>query len=271
MNAVLKKAFNDLVFEGRNKSFGAYFLRHIYQKNILIASVTAGTLFSLALAGPLLWKTFFAEEVKTEKVQMVEVILEEPPSIAPREETPPPPPAVIEAPKVAEVKVLPPVVKPDEQVSIEEKIVTQDEMKDKMIGNENVEGEESSLNELASIQDKAKEVVEQTQPADDKIHTWVEETAEFPGGTEELKKYLINNLKYPKEALGKQVSGFVGVRFVINKDGSVSDVVVEKSAGYGMDEEAIRVIKSMPSWKPARQNGAPARLEKKIKIPFVLK
>lgn len=267
MNSVLKKDFADLIFEGRNKGFGAYFLRRKYQKNITRAAAISIFIFSFALAAPFIYKSVFAEEVVKQKVQIVEVVLEDIPSIAPEEVAPPPPPATFEPPKVTKVKFLPPVVKPDEQVKVEE-VPTTEMLKEANPGDETQQGE--TLNELADIDVREQDVVE-AEPEDNKIYTWVEETAEFPGGNNELKKFLIQNLQYPKEALEKQISDFVVVKFVVNKDGSISDVKVVKNAGHGMDEEATRVIKQMPKWKPAKQNGSPARLEKSIKIPFVLK
>lgn len=268
-NVVLRKPFADLVFEGRNKSFGAYFLRRIYEKNILLAVVASIVAFSIALASPVIYGTIFPEEKKEVVMENVEVTLEEIESISPEEEMPLPPPPVenIEPPKINKVKFLPPVVKPDPEVKVEEVPPSQEELEDANPGDVTQEG--TSLNELVEVETKVAKVVEE-EPEED-IYTWVQEKAEFPGGNDELKKFLGSNLTYPQEALEKQISDFVVVEFIIDQEGLISDIDIKKSAGYGMDEEAIRVVKSMPKWAPAHQNGKPVKFKKQIKIPFILK
>ncbi len=270
MNNILGKSFADIIFENRNKAYGAYLLRRVYDKHVLKAIVFSLAVFSFALLGPLVRNKFFAPPKKEVITRDVEVLLEDIPSIAPAEQLPPPPPEIkIEAPKVSRVKFLPPKVTPDEQVTIEEVPPTSDELLDANPGEIDQEGT-TTLSELAESEVEAQKVVE-AKPEDNQIYTWVEQSAEFAGGVNELKKYLTNNLKYPEEAEKAQISDFVVVKFVINKDGSITDARIVKSAGYGMDEEAIRVIQKMPRWTPARQNGMSARQEKSIKIPFVLK
>lgn len=93
---------------------------------------------------------------------------------------------------------------------------------------------------------------------------------QFPGGEQSLYKYLANNIRYPERAVNANQEGAVYVNFVIRKDGSVSDVSVKKPIGFTMDEEAKRVVKSMPRWKPAKLNGKPVHYVYQLPVKFVL-
>jgi len=104
----------------------------------------------------------------------------------------------------------------------------------------------------------------------DSIYQIVEQMPEFPGGTEKMMDYLSNNIKYPEEAKEKGISGRVFLSFVIEKDGSVSNVKVAKGIGKLCDDEAVRVVKAMPKWKPGMQKGKPVRVNYMLPITFKL-
>ena len=104
----------------------------------------------------------------------------------------------------------------------------------------------------------------------DTVFQIVEQMPEFPGGVEALMKYISDNVKYPQEAKDKNISGRVVLGFVIEKDGSVNEVKVLRGIGGGCDDEAVRVIKTMPKWKPGRQKGEPVRVFYQIPINFKL-
>jgi protein TonB len=112
----------------------------------------------------------------------------------------------------------------------------------------------------------ADEPVPEEKPDD--IHLFVEETAEPIGGMEAFYKYVSKNLKYPLQAKRASIEGRVYLQFVIDKDGSISDVKIMKGIGFGCDEEAERVIKSSPKWKPGKQRGTPVRQRIVIPIHF---
>ncbi|MBQ9509795.1 MAG: TonB family protein [Bacteroidales bacterium] len=111
-----------------------------------------------------------------------------------------------------------------------------------------------------------------TFPADEKdsVYNKPEVMPEFPGGMEAMMKYLSENLKYPETAKEKNTQGRVLVTFIVEKNGSISDVKVVKGIGNGCDEEAVRVIKAMPKWKPGMQNGKKVRVSFAIPISFKL-
>ena len=108
------------------------------------------------------------------------------------------------------------------------------------------------------------------KPKEEEIFTAVEQNPEFPGGTSEMYKYLGQNIKYPAAAQRANVSGRVFVKFVVEKDGSIGKVEVLKGIGFGCDEEAIRVIKSMPKWNPGRQNGKNVRVFYNMPVVYKL-
>ncbi len=103
----------------------------------------------------------------------------------------------------------------------------------------------------------------------DSIYQTVDEMPKFPGGEQAMFKFISENVKYPQEAKDKNISGRVFVNFVVEKDGSVDEVKVLRSIGGGCDEEAVRVVKSMPKWTPGKQKGKPVRVS--YIIPFVFK
>ena len=104
----------------------------------------------------------------------------------------------------------------------------------------------------------------------DSIYNIVEQMPEFPGGVAEMMTYLSGNIKYPEEAKDKGISGRVFIGFVVEKDGSVNQVKVMKGIGGGCDDEAVRVVKAMPKWKPGMQKGKPVRVSYMLPISFKL-
>ena len=98
----------------------------------------------------------------------------------------------------------------------------------------------------------------------------VEESASFPGGIQEMMNFIKNNLKYPQQARETGTQGKVFVSFVVEKDGSLTDVKVLRDIGSGCGEEAVRVVKSMPKWKPAKQRGKPVRMQFNLPVAFTL-
>lgn len=102
------------------------------------------------------------------------------------------------------------------------------------------------------------------------VFTVVEESAMFPGGQNELIKYLALNIKYPKQARVRGVEGFVYVSFVVEKDGSLTDIKLLRDIGLGCGQEALRVVKEMPKWKPAKLKGEIVRMQFNLPIKFTL-
>jgi len=107
-------------------------------------------------------------------------------------------------------------------------------------------------------------------PTEEPIFQVVEDMPEFPGGSAGMSQFLAGTLHYPQEARQAHVQGVVFVGFVVNRQGAVTDVMVLKGIGHGCDEEAARVVKLMPSWKPGRQKGKRVSVRYSLPIKFVL-
>jgi len=162
------------------------------------------------------------------------------------QETPPPPPP----PAVQEVEVLNVVEDNVETESIE--VNTEDDKETEVVISAPVD---------APDEDEEEEVV----------FVVVEKMPEFPGGQQALFKYLSENVKYPVIAQENGIQGRVICQFVVNKDGAIVDVEVVRSGGDpSLDKEAIRVIKSMPKWKPGQQRGKPVRVKYTVPVNFKL-
>ena len=132
------------------------------------------------------------------------------------------------------------------------------------------ESNESFSNQNEEYRNKINELYRNnSQPKVEKIFSFVEESPEFPGGEEKLMKFLTTNLKYPQIARENAVEGNVYVKFIIEKDGSITNIQVARGIGYGCDQEAVRVVKTMPKWEPGKQRGTPVR--SRFILPFKFK
>ncbi len=260
-------SMDDIVFEGRNKNYGAYLLRKIYNRNVTISTIIAIAVFILLLSAPLIANLIGGDEEEIEVKEEKIVELAEPPSL--ENKPPPPPPPNLPPPPppvVSTVKFTPPIIKKDEEVRKEEEIPDQKELEDVVIGTKTVEGNTNTEQVLTEVTTPTEvgEVVE------DKIFTFVEQQPSFPGGEGELQKFLKKNIKYPPAALRNGLEGLVVVQFVVNKEGEISDVQVVKKLGGGTDEEAARVAKLLPKFTPARQNGRPVSFRYTLPVRFGL-
>ena len=258
-------SMNDIVFQNRNKSFGAYILRKDHNRYALIAMLVAVALFTLALYSPDIFALFSKNKNQDEDKEMiVEAVLEDVPL---DEKTPEPPPMEIEPPKVDMIRFLPPEIKPDEEVKKDDIPPTQEELDDKTnIGDKTQEGDTVLVIEETG---NGNQVVDDA--ADDKMYEYVEEQAEYPGGNGELTKFLVKHLVYPKKAEKMEIQGTVYVYFEIDREGKISNVKVKKGTpSDDLNEEAVRVVKMMPNWKPGKMNGRSVKSPRIIPVKFKL-
>ena len=119
-----------------------------------------------------------------------------------------------------------------------------------------------TVNTTATAQNK--------KTSNDKVFEKVEDMPEFPGGEQAMMDFVAKNVQYPKEAMEKEISGRVLVGFIVEKDGSISETEIVKGIGGGCDEEAVRVVKAMPKWKPGKQKGKPVRVHFMLPLTFKL-
>lgn len=258
-----RTSWEDLVFENRNQSYGAYDLRKAYSRAIVVAFAAALTLIAIVIAFPTIRNLFS----KQEKPNAPEVRPVRYTDLAP----PPPidknviPPPKVEVPPIKEVvKFIPPKVTTKE-VSEEEALPTIDDLKKNEISTQSTEGEG-----IVITDDPVEEVTQ--EPVEDPNKTWttVEIPPEFPGGMAAMMKFLSRNMRYPAAARRMGTEGTVFVGFVVAPDGQIVEVQTIKGIAGDCDREAMRVIQSMPPWKPGKQNGKPVRVRFVLPIKFVL-
>ena len=272
---LISNEWTDLVFEGRNQAYGAYQLRKGTSKRNIWALLIVGLAAALLYLGLQLQKMAEAnkkventqavelaklqtEKKKEAKVEKKEVIKQEPEK-------------VVEQVK-SSVKFTAPVIKRDEEVKEEDEIKLDEVQKsDKAVGAFTVEGND----EVGGAVLKAKEDIAAPEPPkhveETKVFTVVEQMPMFPGGDPALMGYLRDNIHYPTVAAENGVQGRVVVGFVVERDGSITDVNIIRSVDPSLDREAMRVVKSMPRWTPGKQNGSAVRVKYQVPVTFRLK
>lgn len=270
-NEILKASLDDLVFEGRNKMYGAYLLRRLYNRHIATATAISVTIFALLLSAPLIARMIRGGEDHTEVITHAKVVsLADLPPPPPTEVPPPPPPPPPVEPPPPPVRATqqftPPVVKRDEQVEKQE-IPDQELLAKVDAGTATVEGNPDAPVDLGVLEGTGivEEVVE-TKP-----YTWVEQMPTFPGGDGEMMKYLGKNIRYPPVAQRNGLEGLVVLSFTVSATGQISEIEVLKSLGGGTDEEAVRVVKTMPKWTPGKQNGRAVPVKFTLPVRFTIK
>lgn len=271
-NKILDADILDIIFDGKNKSYGAYELRKSYASRLKRALLATFIALAVILAGSVLANKVNEsnkDDIDVLDTQMAEIKKDEP--APPPPPPPPPPPTPPPPPEVNQVKFTPPKVVKDEEVKPEEKI---EEIKDDAaISTKTVESENKVQVVQAPVEDKGTVVA--AAPVEDdegKIFNKVEIEAEYPGGSAAWVKYLRNNLdaNTPVDNGASEGTYTVIVRFIVSRDGSISDVVGETKHGYGMEAEAIKIIKKGPKWTPAQQNGRMVNAYRRQPITFVV-
>jgi protein TonB len=272
VNKILSADVLDIIFEGRNKEYGAYQLRKTYNKRLVTSLLIVGGLCLLLFIGyivsSLLENNAEAKNVVVQDVQLEEIKQEE----KKEEPPPPPPPKPPEPPKVEMAKFTPPKIVKDEEVKEEEKPPEVEKLEETKIGTMNQAGEKDEGIVAPPVDDGGKGVVEAPRKDDedwDKTFTKVEIESEYPGGAAAWQRYLNRNLRYPQEAIDNEVQGPVVVQFIVDKEGNVSDVEAI-SGPQELRPEAVRVIKKSGKWTPAVQNGRQVKSYKKQPIVFRL-
>ncbi len=263
----MKLSMDDIVFEKRNKSYGAFLLRRIYDSNMTKASIRGIILFIIMISMPMIIDMVNGIiHKRAEKEIMKEVVLAEPPPLDAKKPPPPPPPKVEPPPIKDQIKFVPPKVKKDEDVKEEEPPPpTIEELKDKEIATETKKGDEHGID--ASLVEPPPVVEEKKE---EEVFKFVEQMPAFPDGEAAMLKYIREHVKYPAIAKENGIEGTVVIQFVVTKDGDIQKVVVARGIGGGCDEEAARVVKSMPNWKPGKHNGKPVPVSFTLPIRFKL-
>lgn len=255
--SIYSDAWCDMVFELKNKDYGAFLLRKISTKSHAIAVLITAVVFSLSVSAPLLIKGL-TKSIGVKDVEVVNLTkfkIEKP----------------IELPKIDEVKPVKPMIRftpflirPDDQVTDDLLPLTNDDL----LASKLPIGGDIDTIDLDKNKDKKNIIGDPV-----KIHEIydLQQLPEYPGGEEEMLRFITSNVTYPGPALAANIQGTVYVKFVITNTGKVSDVQVLRGVEGGCSEEAARVVKMMPDWKPGKQNGLAVPVYFNLPINFVLK
>jgi periplasmic protein TonB len=252
------QSWNDIVFEKRNRDYGAYVLRASYGSNVIIGVVVT----LLAIVAVILFP-YVAERLSDEPVKnvvprkMVYTELSTPPPI----DKPKPLPPVISLPKLQKIiKFVPPRVVKEQVVETAPTI------------------EEIKANDVAAVAVEGPVTVEFAEPVeqvvevdDNQIFTVVEQAPDFEGGYDALMRWVKQTMVYPANARRMDMEGTVYLSFVVGKTGVISDVTVLKGFMAECDKEAVRVARLMPPWKPGKQNGRAVSVRFTLPLKFRLK
>ena len=271
---LISNEWTDLVFEGRNQAYGAYKLRKGTAKRNVWALIIVGLAAALLYLGLQLQKMAEANK-KVENTQAVELAKlnteKKEAKVEKKEIIKQEPEKVVEQVK-SSVKFTAPVIKKDSEVKEEDEIKLDEVQKsDKAVGAFTVEGNDEVGGAVLKAKDDIaapeppKHVVEET-----KIFTVVEQMPMYPGGDGALMGYLRDNIHYPTVAAENGVQGRVVVGFVVERDGSITDVKILRGVDPSLDREAMRVVKNMPKWTPGKQNGSAVRVKYQFPVSFRL-
>lgn len=266
--------FLDILFEGRNKDYGAYDLRRSEDRRVRKALMGTASIALVVIGGYVMSNQLFAASTNTRNEPVVKATVLE--TLPPAEDKviPPPPVVTTPPPAVSSIKVTPPVITRDELVRAEDEVVKLDSIGNKSIAVANVKGDDINGQDIPALiasNGGGNGIVEAHQPAKDEIFTTVEIMPSFPGGEQALFKFLHDNVRYPRVAQENEIQGTIFVQFVVDKEGNINDVkTIGATKGGGLEEESIRVVKKMPKWKPGRQNQQNVSVQFNLPVTYTL-
>ena len=271
------KEWRDIVFEGKNKDFGAYEMRKKsdgrHNKAMIIVVIAVVVIFfalrlvNLALekaaanivdeASQEIVQVDMGEQEEPEEEEEMVQIEEEKPEALPEE--------ILNTMKVTELQIA-----NDEDVKAEDEINSQDELQESQtaFGSTDFDKGTDDLNVVREHKDEI--IVEKKEPVKEEVFVAVEQMPQFPGGDAELMKFLSKNIKYPTMAMENNIQGRVVVQFVVTKTGAIGEVKVIRSVDRDLDREAIRVCKSLPNFIPGKMNGQAVNVWYTLPVNFKL-
>ena len=270
---LISNEWADIVFQGRNKVYGAYQLRRGTSKRNIVSMIFVAAVAAVAYLGLAAYNSYQEAQKAKFEAEMEASLLEakKEAKVEKKTETP----KVEQVQKVEKVKssiaFTPPAIKKDSEVKPEEEMKTQDELKETKtaIGAFDVKGnDEAGGTVLKAVEDIAAPEPPKHEEEQNKIFEVVEQQPQFPGGS--VNGWLADHIKYPVVAAENGISGRVVVQFVVERDGSVSQVRVVRGVDPSLDKEAQRVISSMPKWIPGKQNGQAVRSRFTVPVTFRL-
>jgi periplasmic protein TonB len=261
----------EIIFQHRNKAYGAYQLRRDYNKHLLRAFLLGVSFLVVLFCLPKL-----ANAITSVAVEKPEIIICDFSTKLDIETPPPPPvqPPTPPPPTRATVQYVPPLIQQDDEVQDVEPQKVMDELVDDnadidkadVQGNGEAPPTDDAFDKGIQLIDPPKKVSEENV-----FETFdIQKMPSFPGGDLELQKFLRDNIKYPSIAREYNIQGTVALSFVINKDGRISNIDILKDPGGGCGKEALRVVGEMPKWTPGEANGNPVKVRFTLPVKFRL-
>lgn len=267
------KEWCDIVFEGKNKDFGAYELRKQsysrHNKAIIIVLIALAVVFGLMLFIKALPEAdnkdilgaqdqqiqALVEDNKPDEPEEQKVEMEQPKAL---------PEEVLNTIKVTELAIV-----PDEEVKKEDEIKSQDDLKETTtaLGRTDFDKGTDDRNVVREHKD---EIIVAEKPAEEQVFKAVEQMPQFPGGDAELGKWLSKNIQYPTMAQENNIQGRVIIQFVVTKTGAIGEVKVVRSVDRDLDNEARRLVKKLPNFIPGKMNGQPVNVWFTLPVNFKL-
>lgn len=258
---IFSQGWLDVIFEGRNKQYGAYVLRRDASKQAAFALFIASTVFIISLLVPLIKSRIFSDVIQSipepfEKAHIIE--LAPPPPID--KFLPEPPASPRPAPRISQVRMPPPKVVAENQVTEEPPSATELKLVDP--GSQTVEGNPNATIhiDIPSGTGQIDARITEGGGAIDEPFRSVEVEPSFPGGMEAFLKYVQKNYRYPDRAVLQGVKGKIILTFIVERDGSLTDIKIVRDLKFGTGEEAVRLLKASPKWSPGIQNGREVRV-----------
>lgn len=269
---LLNREMNDIVFENRNKSYGAFALRQDYERIMSRAMISAFLFFLCCINSPNVIRLFqdrSSIDVNTYDNTPVNLdpIRNLPPVVKPPVVVPQKTPPSIKS----QIKYIAPVVRPDDLVMEEVNIPSIDQLANEQTGSTTIDNPEGTVDAGIIVDfENSSALVETTEESTVFNSYAVEQQPEFPDGMAAMYSFLKKNLDYPQLAIEMGLSGTVYIQFVVTKEGLIQNATVVRGLGGGLNQEALRVVNLMPAWKPGKHNGKVVAVNFTLPIKFQL-
>lgn len=268
VSKILSSSLLDIIFDGRNKSYGAYELRTKYRRRLTLALVITASAAAFIIAAFVLGKKFEGPK-KAVVIEAKEVELTNVQEEKPMEPPPPPPPKPPDPPKIEMAKFTPPKVVKDEEVKPEEEMKEVEELKEATISTVSQEGVKDLGIVAPPVEDKGGVVAAPVVDDEDKVFQKVEIEAKFPGGDKAWTRYISREInRYIDELQEAGKAGTCVVQFIVDREGNISEVEALTMKGTKLAEICVNAIKKGPKWTPAEQNGRKVKAYRKQPVTF---
>ncbi|MBJ2194293.1 MAG: energy transducer TonB [Muribaculaceae bacterium] len=276
------KEWTDVIFEGKNKEFGAYELRRQSDKrhNRAVIFVLIGLI--LVLIGGYFWGMYSDYRREQRELELQAQLEQQLADIAAAEAEEPEEveevPQAVEEPQREEAlpeEILNTIKDTEISIAADEEVTEDITSKDDVAESTAAAGSttfDQGTDDLNVVREHKEEIIveEKHEPVKEEIFTAVEQMPQFPGGEGELLKYISTHIKYPTMAAENNIQGRVVVKFVVQKDGKVGEVVVLRGKDPDLDKEAVRVVKTLPNFIPGKMNGQAVSVWYTLPINFKL-